>query len=189
MMRACKLLWLAASAAGFAPPRRQHLSPLVLLHSDTPFSQRGYAERPRRGGGTRGRGGGRGGRGRGGRGRGGPEPRAGDWLCKQCNANNFAFRKTCFQCGAEGPKRPPRPNRRRHNWSWAEATTQHGPKEVVAGLAKDLPWVSGAGGDKDAAAYALDDGNFGAPGFNPKTKAVTACQPEVYQAEGEEEGA
>ena len=35
----------------------------------------------------------------------------------------------------------------------------------------------------------LDDGNFGAPGFNPKTKAVTACQPEVYQAEEEEEGA
>ena len=49
----------------------------------------------------RSRGGGDGGGGGGGGGSG--EVKPGDWLCEQCNANNFARRTECFRCGAPKP--------------------------------------------------------------------------------------
>mmetsp|Transcript_18420 Transcript_18420/g.37184 ORF Transcript_18420/g.37184 Transcript_18420/m.37184 type:complete len:109 (+) Transcript_18420:102-428(+) len=35
-----------------------------------------------------------------------PNFRAGDWLCKKCNAHNYASKTACYKCGFVDPDKP-----------------------------------------------------------------------------------
>jgi hypothetical protein len=195
---------LQACATGFnAPAHRRALAPRAA-------DAQGSFSEPRGGrGGGRGRGRGRGRGGGRGRGRQGDfEKRPGDWDCPKCRVNNFASRRQCFRCGAEGPKRPPGQNRRRPNqFSWMEATKESGgPKAVVDALPGRVWWLNpDAITEKEVAAiarergldpadvdvatlvaaaastYSLADDNFSTPGFNPVVKDLGMVDPETYE--------
>lgn len=132
----------------------------------------------------------------------------GDWTCSSCSAHNFANRMSCFRCGVARRKRKNSPSGPQFCgkavdprsvvdnvigsgiwWLGPKPDLDALDRPALADLA-DLVGVRDAPEEADLlrsaireryARYALGDVNFRAPTSNPRIRAPSLCEPEVYE--------